>query len=314
MRADAEPDTSHDHVVDFYDGDIDLACRTGRFLAEGLDREDVAVAIATLAHLELFATVLVDAGIDVDAAHASGQYVALDADALLSGIVDSTGVNLERFDATLGRVLEDAWDTAAKRGGRVRLFGEMVQLLWERGDVSGALEFEARANALSMSTGLSVLCAYASSVVDDDPIARERIGAFHTGVVDMSAVSRPAEHEGAEFDPHVDSATAARRFVWEVCGRWGLHRVAADAGLIASELSTNAIMHARTSFRVVVARVGSVVRIAVHDADPQLPVVLRVDAVTPTGRGIPIVSALATEWGSEQTIGGGKVVWAELAT
>jgi hypothetical protein len=313
MRVDAEHDTSHAHLVDFYDGDIDFAARTGRYLAQGLGRGDVVVAIATLQHLELFATALVDAGIDPEAAREAGQYVVFDADAMLSGILGRSGVDIARFDAVVGGVLDDAWEVATRRGRRIRVFGEMTQLLWERGDVNGALALEERANAFCVGRGFSLRCAYRNAVIEGDPSARGRIGHLHSGVVDAAVLS-PAEYEGAEFDPHVDSAKAARHFVLEVCGRWGLQRLASDAALIASELSANAVIHARTSFRVVVARFGPVVRIAVHDANPQLPVALRVDAASSSGRGIPIVSALATTWGSEPTFGGGKVVWAELAT
>jgi len=49
----------------------------------------------------------------------------------------------------------------------------------------------------------------------------------------------------------------------------------------------------------------------VHDSSPALPRVLQVDRDAENGRGLHVVSQLATRWGSRPTRNG-KAVWFEV--
>jgi hypothetical protein len=48
----------------------------------------------------------------------------------------------------------------------------------------------------------------------------------------------------------------------------------------------------------------------VHDSSPALPRVLQVDKDAENGRGLHVVSQVASRWGARRTTGG-KVVWCE---
>jgi len=48
----------------------------------------------------------------------------------------------------------------------------------------------------------------------------------------------------------------------------------------------------------------------VHDSSPALPRVLQVDKDAENGRGLHVVSQMASHWGVRRTAGG-KVVWCE---
>ncbi|MDT0345938.1 ATP-binding protein [Streptomyces sp. DSM 44938] len=90
--------------------------------------------------------------------------------------------------------------------------------------------------------------------------------------------------------------------------------VLADAGaLLVSELVTNSVRHSGSrAVRVTVTRTGrNVVRVAVVDASRTMPERRhpRDDAVS--GRGLVIVEALTTRWGTDP-LPRGKRVWAEL--
>jgi hypothetical protein len=104
----------------------------------------------------------------------------------------------------------------------------------------------------------------------------------------------------------------ARRFVDRTVTEWGLDSIVDEAVLITSELSGNAVLHARTDFRVTLRSDGvGYLRIEVRDRsdrtpEPGLP---RQDATS--GRGLPTVAALATSWGSRREEAG-KVVWADI--
>jgi hypothetical protein len=81
-----------------------------------------------------------------------------------------------------------------------------------------------------------------------------------------------------------------------------------------SGLVTNALVHGRPTMELRASRVGSGRRVEVLDgAGERRPRrrSLRPSADDPRGRGLTIVSALATRWGTAPSPGG-KTVWFEL--
>jgi anti-sigma regulatory factor (Ser/Thr protein kinase) len=87
--------------------------------------------------------------------------------------------------------------------------------------------------------------------------------------------------------------------------------VADDLALVTSELATNAVLHATSDFVVQVHVTRRRVRVSVFDTDPEPPVVRRSAITDPDGRGVAIVSSVATDWGVRPE-GDGKWVWAEI--
>lgn len=88
-----------------------------------------------------------------------------------------------------------------------------------------------------------------------------------------------------------------------------------DALAVLGELAANAVRHARTPFSVSVAVEGGVLRLEVFDGDPRPPALRSLDLESTGGRGLHIVSGIATDWGWQPLeVDGmsGKRVWAEL--
>ncbi|TXR96654.1 ATP-binding protein [Streptomyces sp. col6] len=110
-----------------------------------------------------------------------------------------------------------------------------------------------------------------------------------------------------------ESAAAARRLIDAALCCWGLGELADDGASIVTELVTNAVRHARRgSIRVVVERITErTVRVAVSDFSRELPVKCRAGDGDEEGRGLLLVAALASDWGT-YTRRWGKVVWADL--
>jgi two-component sensor histidine kinase len=113
------------------------------------------------------------------------------------------------------------------------------------------------------------------------------------------------------FEPEGGSVAAARRFAQRYFERV-TSRSLSDLTLVVSELATNAIVHARTSFSVGLHLGGGIARVDVLDHAPELPNEHSLALSTSNGRGLMIVAALADEWGVEWTPAT-KTVWAELA-
>lgn len=110
------------------------------------------------------------------------------------------------------------------------------------------------------------------------------------------------------------SPAAGRRLVAQHCHAWGMHSTADRAMVIASELISNAVLHAETDVDITVTALAGSLRISVRDRAPQAPrsvVVTDPGQLPEGGRGLPIISALATDWGFF-AFGDGKTVWAQI--
>lgn len=108
------------------------------------------------------------------------------------------------------------------------------------------------------------------------------------------------------------SSARARQVVAEAASAWGLSEDAAeDAALVVTELVSNAVDHAEGSVGLTVSRTDSGLRIEVADNSPTPPEQKPIQVDSARGRGLIIVAALSTSWGTEPRAGG-KVVWAEL--
>jgi hypothetical protein len=143
--------------------------------------------------------------------------------------------------------------------------------------------------------------------------------------VEMQEVSlardkeREAEHEiNAEFPAEVDSPGRARRLVVAALRRWGRESLGDDAALVLSELATNAVLHAKSPFSIVVREQRSGLHIAVADERPLSASAREHGLTARVGHGLSLIDVLCTRWGVEEGARDGegagerKVVWAEL--
>ena len=108
------------------------------------------------------------------------------------------------------------------------------------------------------------------------------------------------------------SAAEARAFVAATLQSWGHHGGLGDVLLVASELVTNAVLHAGPGgVDLSVTLTDTSVRIEVVDASPSLPAPRPPTDDRTNGRGLLLVDAVAGSWGAELDHDG-KRVWAEV--
>ena len=81
--------------------------------------------------------------------------------------------------------------------------------------------------------------------------------------------------------------------------------------LAVSELATNAVIHARSDFRIRVSAAGTGIRVEIQDDSERLPIRNHQPFNAVSGRGIGIVDHVAARWGVTPMVGG-KSVWFEL--
>lgn len=113
------------------------------------------------------------------------------------------------------------------------------------------------------------------------------------------------------FTCQPESVTAARAFV-----RDALHDRAQElvdaAELMACELATNCVQHARTDFELEIQDSRVEVRVEVRDAGHGRPTLRSPTSEEPSGRGLRIVQAMSDAWGIVPATNG-KSVWFTLS-
>lgn len=145
-----------EHLLQFYENDGVLLDTLAGFVGGGLRAGESAIVIATPQHLDDLEARLETAGLDLPAALSEDWYIPLDAEQTLSKFIRNGLPDDELFEEVVTEVLE-----RARRGGRrVRAFGEMVALLWARGDVAATVRLEHLWNKQCHAEGFSLFCAY----------------------------------------------------------------------------------------------------------------------------------------------------------
>lgn len=116
-----------------------------------------------------------------------------------------------------------------------------------------------------------------------------------------------------ELPATADDPGSARRFVTDQLKTWGYPNLTDDAALLTSELVTNAVIHGGEPYAVEVVDLHDGILVTVEDASHSpLPAARRQDADAESGRGLAIVEALATAWGTSAVPDDGRVVWFRL--
>lgn len=173
--------TDHAHFVQFYEADAYLLDHVGEYLGDALRAGDAGIIIATKLHRDGVEQRLQQAGIDVEAARASGQYIAHDAfETLMRFMVDGMP-DPARFNAVAGEIIS----TAAASHTKVRAFGGMVALLVADGKYAATLELERLWNELQRQLPFSLFCAYPMDHDGGEELVElfTAINATHTHVV-----------------------------------------------------------------------------------------------------------------------------------
>jgi anti-sigma regulatory factor (Ser/Thr protein kinase) len=309
------------HAVHFYGTDDELADSVGRYLADGIRSGDGVVVVATAPHRLAFEARLAREGLDAGRERRAGRLLTMDASGLLGGFLADGRLDHDRFEATATALI----GYAAAGGRPVRVYAEMVALLWDAGDIALAIQLEDLWNELGARLSFSLLCGYPASGLAGrgtaDPV--RDVCQLHSAVADQRS-----------FTAELASARAARHYVTGLLGAGADEAAACDTAIVAAELAANAVLHARSGFTLTLSRSAGVTRIAVRDRTP----VAMPDACGPldtrasdtevevtgasdageglpfevmTGHGLSVVAQLASRWAVDP-LSDGKVVWAEL--
>ncbi len=153
------------HAVQIYSDLDELAGSAAAFLANGFDAGEPAIVVATAEHTSLFLEKLALAGWDEARIDREACLRLVDAASTLEAIMDG-GSSPSR--AAFERIIGGAVDEVARKvpGREVRAFGEMVDILVQRGAPKAAAELEELWNDLARTRRFSLLCGYELDLFD----------------------------------------------------------------------------------------------------------------------------------------------------
>jgi hypothetical protein len=138
-----------DHMVQVYQDPEFLTEVVSEYIDTALRRGEAAIVIARPEHWAKFF-------------EGQGQLKLLDAEETLARIMTSGMPEWKRFHEILGGAIADL----QVQYPRVRAYGEMADVLWQRGDREAALRLEDYWNELGRLQSFSRLCAYHMDLLD----------------------------------------------------------------------------------------------------------------------------------------------------
>jgi hypothetical protein len=189
METRATSPGGHFHAVRFYENAGALAGMVSAFVGEGLQMSQPAIVIATPDHRRLIAAQLIERRFDVERLQREGELFLLDADTILGELMIDGVPRPSLFNRTLVPLIEKACRGSKDR--TVRAYGEMVDLLWQRGLTVAATRLEMLWNDLARTHDFSLLCGYSMGSFYKHADVEE-IGRHHSHVVSDSGERVPA--------------------------------------------------------------------------------------------------------------------------
>jgi PAS domain S-box-containing protein len=145
-------------VVQFYEGEDHLYKTVASFLADGIAEGEPCLVVATPVHIAGFAQHLEAMGLKLHALQSSGRMTILDAGETLNHFMLGGMPDQQRFRTAMGSMLQTI---GAEPHRNVRVYGEMVDVLWREGNPAAAVYLEELWEELALEHTFALLCAYA---------------------------------------------------------------------------------------------------------------------------------------------------------
>jgi len=153
-----------DHVIQFYENDEVFLDTLAGFVGSGISAGECVVVIATSNHLQSLYYRLSNYAINIQTLMDDDRYIPLNAEEVLDKFMVDGWPDEDRFNKTISSIV----NKGACRNRRVRAFGEMVALLWGRGDNAATVHLEHLWNRFCETNNLSLFCAYPKTGFTED--------------------------------------------------------------------------------------------------------------------------------------------------
>jgi signal transduction histidine kinase/ActR/RegA family two-component response regulator len=204
MERRVSPARTCEHIVQFYENEAAVCDSVAQFLGDGLVRGEAVLVVAGEKNRRGISAALRNGGHDPDQARAEGRFTELDAEDTLGSFMQGDLRRGMPDDASFRRAIGRALDRARSHRPelKLRVYGEMVDILTARGNEAATARLEELWNDLGGTRSFQLYCGYSLNNFPraEDGEAFRRICALHTHVV-------PAE----TYDESLDRPEQRRR-------------------------------------------------------------------------------------------------------
>jgi hypothetical protein len=179
-----------DHIVQLYQDQQFLNRAVCRFAASAIANGEGVILVPTAAHWDAFRPRLEAEGVDTKAAQDAGQLTVVDADELLPNFMRDAMPDAPVFLGLAADVI-----AKARGGGRypkVRWWGEMVNILWEQGNVAASMDLEDQFDNLAQHHEIAIFCSFVMDNFNGDVHSRmlPRLGQNHSHLIPVEDYAR----------------------------------------------------------------------------------------------------------------------------
>lgn len=147
-----------DHIVQLYQDQQFLNRAVCRFAGAALSNGEGVILVPTLTHWSAIQSRLEGEGVDVEATRKRGQLTVVDADELLPRFMRDAMPDSPVFLGLAADIVAKARE--GDRYPKVRWWGEMVNVLWERGDVAASMNLEDLFDQLAHKQDIAIFCSF----------------------------------------------------------------------------------------------------------------------------------------------------------
>ena len=182
--------TARDHIVQLYQDQDFLNRAVCRFAGAAIANGEGIILVPTLTHWDAFRPRLDAEGVDVEAAMERGQLAVVDAVELLPRFMRDGMPDSPVFLGLAADVIRQA--RAAGRYKTVRWWGEMVNVLWERGDVAASMNLEDLFDQLGEEQDVALFCSFLMDNFNGDVHTHmlPRLGTNHSHLIPVEDYAR----------------------------------------------------------------------------------------------------------------------------
>jgi hypothetical protein len=179
-----------DHIVQLYQDQQFLNRAVCRFAAGAIANGEGVILVPTGAHWEAFRPRLEAEGVDVKDAQARGQLTVVDADELLPHFMRDAMPDAPVFLGLAADVIANAQGDG--RYPKVRWWGEMVNILWEQGNVAASMSLEDQFDRLAKHHEIAIFCSFVMDNFNSEVHSRllPRLGQNHSHLIPVEDYAR----------------------------------------------------------------------------------------------------------------------------
>jgi KaiC/GvpD/RAD55 family RecA-like ATPase len=176
------------HIVYPYTDEALVGQAAALFAGAGLRNGEGVILVMTAAHRNSITLRLVTEGYDVENFQRSGRLICITAEDFIAGFMRDGVPDEEIFSAVIEELIKSCRASAGRATGQVRVFCEMVSMLW-KSDLTATISLEEIWNRIIDRNSVSLMCTYALNGRDGIP---DSLHSLHSHSVECADVAAQA--------------------------------------------------------------------------------------------------------------------------